>query len=245
MMLRTAWRAAMDQMRMRALSPLALLSGVALPCLVAFVVQTYRGGHTDAELAVGIAGIGVLDALVVLITLGMLAEKSWKTLQPALSSPGGIAPLVLGRLLGMGMQSLLSIPGTIIFLVVFYGVEPGFDWVRWFVGTVVLAGATTCVMGLLGCVVLRFPFSPGMTNGIVGLVLSLSALITPVSALPSALQSLAWVLPQSQVMAWVRGEGPVHLVLAWALSIIAVAAIVMAVWRLERAARRDALPLEA
>ncbi|RGC68151.1 hypothetical protein C5N14_14630 [Micromonospora sp. MW-13] len=245
MMVRTALRAAVDQLRMQGLSPLALLSGVALPCVFAYVLHSYRGGRTDAELAVGVAGLGILDALVVLVTLGFLAEKSWKTLQPALGSPGGLAPIVLGRLLGMGVQSLLSIPGTLVFLVAMWGLAPRFDWPRWLVGTAVLAVATTSVMGLLGFVVLRFPFSPGMTNGIVGLVLSLSALLAPVSALPAVLRAPAWVLPQSQVMAWVRGGGTGHLLLGCLLSVVAAVAVVGLIRLLERSARRQSLSLEA
>jgi ABC-type multidrug transport system permease subunit len=245
MIVRTAWRAATDQLRMQALSPLSLLSGVALPCVFAYILHSYRGGRTDAELAVGIAGLGILDALVVLITLGFLSEKGWRTLQPALSSPVGIAPVVLGRLLGMGIQSLLSIPATLLFLVAMWGLAPRFDWSAWLFGTILLAVATTAVMGLLGFVVLRFPFSPGMTNGLVGLVLSLSALMAPVSALPSALRWLSWVLPQSHVMAWVRGEGSGHLILACGLSVVAAAAVAASIRLLERSARRHALLLEA
>lgn len=245
MMLRTAWRAAVDQLRMQALKPIALLSGLGLPCVYAYLLHGFRGGRTDAELAVGIAGLGILDALVVLVALGLLSEKGWKTLQPALGSPGGLAPLVLGRLLGMGIQSLLSIPGTLAFLFAMWGIAPGFAWGRWLAGTLLLAAALTSVTGLLGYVVLRFPFSPGMTNGIVGLVLSLSALLAPVSALPAVLRPIAWVLPQTQVMAWVRGGAATHLIYAGALTVVAATAVVLAVRLLERSVRRHDIPLEA
>jgi hypothetical protein len=100
-------------------------------------------------------------------------------------------------------------------------------------------------MGLLGFVVLRFPFSPGMTNGLVGLVLSLSALLAPVSALPAGLRDVAWILPQSQIMAWVRGGGLVHLVLGVLLSGAAAGVVLGSIRLVERSARRRALSLEA
>lgn len=244
MALRTLVRAAVDQVRTEATGPLALLSGVLLPCVFAYILHSYRGGRTDVALAVGIAGLGILDALVVLVVLGMLAEKKWRTLQAALSSPGGMAPVVLGRLVGMGVQSLLSIPGTFVFLVAMWGLTPDFDWLRWLVGTLLLAVATTAVLGLLGFIVLRFPFSPGMTNGLVGLTVSLSALLAPTTALPVVLRELAWLLPQSHVMAWVRGEGAVHLLLACLLSAGAATAVLASIRALERTVRRQALSLE-
>ncbi|MEU8001126.1 hypothetical protein AB0B66_08210 [Catellatospora sp. NPDC049111] len=242
---RTALRAAVDQLRMHGTSPMSLLSGVVLPCVYAYILHSYRGGRTDAELAVGIAGLGVLDALVILVLIGLLAEKKSKTLPSALSSPAGLAPVILGRLLGMGLQSLFSIPGTFVFLLLMFGLEPGFDWTRWIVGTLALAVATTSVVGLLGYVVLRFPFSPGMTNGLVSLVLWMSALLVPVTALPLVLRVPAWVLPQSHIMAWVRGDGGDHLAIAAALTAVSAAAIVGSIRLLERAVRRHALLLEA
>ena len=244
-MLRTVLRSAADQLRMQGTSLMALLSGLAVPCVYAYILHSYRGGRTDAELAVGIAGVGLIDALVVLIVIGLLAEKKWKTLEPALSTPGGLAPVVLGRLLGMGVQSTMSIPGTLLFLVALWGLEPGFSVLRWLLGTVLLAVASTSVAGLLGYVVLRFPFSPGMTNGLVGLTIAVSTLLAPGSSLPPVLSRLTWFLPQAQVMTWVRGGTAGHLGLALIISAISVVLVYTLLRSLEWTVRTRSIPLEA
>ncbi|HEY1619157.1 MAG TPA: hypothetical protein VGG25_16160 [Streptosporangiaceae bacterium] len=245
MTIATARRAATDQIAAQAISPLTLLAALAMPCVVAFIVHGYAGGKTSTGLAAGIAGIGILDTVVMLIIVGMLGEKQWRTLEPALASPGGLVPLVLGRLAGMAVQSLISIPGTLLILGLLWGISPAFSWGRWLAGCLALAVATTAVAGLLTFVVLRYPFSPGMANGLVGVFMSLGALLVPASAFPPAVRLLAWLMPQSHVMAWVRGGGPGQLLIAALLSGAALTGVFLSVRGVERAARLHAISLGA
>ncbi|MGW7361939.1 hypothetical protein ACWGI8_00565 [Streptomyces sp. NPDC054841] len=242
-------RALADQLRMHASSPMAVFSTLAMPCVFAFVVHANATGgaarDTTGDMAVGSAGIGMLDSIIVLVVVSLLGEKQWKTLYAALGSPGGLVPVVLGRLTGTAVQSLTALPGTLVILVLLFGVGDDFDWVRWLAGGVLLAFATASVVGLLGFAVLRFPYSAGMTNGLTGLVMALSALIVPQSALPGPVQKLALVIPQSHVMAWVRGSGTGELLAALALTGAYCGLVVLSVRRLESIARRQALPLEA
>ncbi|MFI2642828.1 hypothetical protein [Streptomyces sp. NPDC018610] len=242
-------RAIVDQLRMHATSPMAIFSTLAMPCVFAFVIHanaTSGFSHdTTGDMAVGSAGIGMLDSIIVLVLFSMLGEKQWKTLNAALGSPGGLVPVVLGRLTGTALQSLTALPGTLIVLGLLFGIDGSFDWVRWLVGGVLLAFATASVIGLLGFAVLRFPFSAGMTNGLTGLIMALSALIVPQSALPAPVRKLALIMPQSHVMAWIRGAGPERLLAAVLLTGFFCALVVLAVHRLENTVRRTALPLEA
>ncbi|MCX4692831.1 ABC transporter permease [Streptomyces sp. NBC_01408] len=253
---RTGWflptfvRALTDQLRMHASSPMAVFSTLAMPCVFAFVVHANASGggaarETTGDMAVGSAGIGMLDSIIVLVVVSLMGEKQWKTLYAALGSPGGLVPVVLGRLTGTAVQSLTALPGTLVILVLLFGLGDGFDWTRWLIGGVLLAFSTASVVGLLGFAVLRYPYSAGMTNGLTGLVMALSALIVPQSALPGPVQKLAFVIPQSHVMAWVRGGGTGELLAALALTGVFCGLVVLAVRRLELIARRQALPLEA
>ncbi|WP_440557499.1 hypothetical protein ACSP97_12375 [Streptomyces sp. SCPE 10] len=242
-------RAVVDQLRMHATSPMAIFSTLAMPCVFAFVVHANatRGfsRHTTSDMAVGSAGIGMLDSIIVLVLFSMMGEKQWKTLYAALGSPGGLVPVVLGRLTGTAVQSLTALPGTLLVLGLLFGVDGGFDWTRWLVGGVLLSFATASVIGLLGFVVLRFPFSAGMTNGLTGLIMALSALIVPQSALPAPVRKVALIVPQSHVMAWIRGAGADQLLATVGLTAVFCALVVIAVQRLEKTVRHDALPLEA
>jgi hypothetical protein len=230
---------------MQASSPIALLSALLMPVVFAYVVHGHTGTATDASFATGIAGVGFLDALIVLIVVSLLAEKQWRTLDVALGSPHGMVPVILGRLAGMTVQALISLPGTTVVLALLWGVQPGFAWSRWLVGGVVLAVATTSVVGLMAFVLLRYPVSPGMTNGLVGILMSLGALLVPERALPGPVRVLAWLTPQSHAMAWVRGAGDIRLLMALALSAIAIAGMVLLIRYLERVVRARSISLEA
>ena len=238
-------RAVADQLRMHASSPMAIFATLALPCVIAFLVHDTAGGRTTTDLAVGAAGIGMLDSVIVLVVFSFMSEKHWRTLPGALGSPLGLVPVLLGRLAGIAVQSLTALPGTFVVLVAFWGLDGGFRWTRWIVGGLLLAAATTAVVGLLGLAVLRFRYSSGMTNGLTGLVMAFSALIVPASALPRPVRALSALLPQSHVMAWVRGGSATGLLLATGLTVVFLAGSVLALRRLEFSARRLALPLEA
>lgn len=240
-------RAVVDQLRLHASSPTAIFSTLALPCVIAFLVHDSSppGTRTTTDLAVGSAGIGMLDSVIVLVVFSFMSEKHWRTLPHALGGPVGLVPVLLGRLAGIAVQSLTALPGTCLILVGLWGLDGSFRWARWLVGGLLLAAATTSVVGLLGLAVLRFRYSSGMTNGLTGLVMALSALIVPPSALPGPVRALSTVLPQSHVMAWVRGGSVTSLLLAVVLTAVFVAVTVAALRRLEFSARRLALPLES
>jgi hypothetical protein len=247
---RTFLRAAADQLRMQALSPLAILATLAMPCVFAFVVHSdmttsRASGGLPGDIAVGSAGIGMLDSIIVLVVFSLLGEKRWKTLYAALGSPGGLVPVVIGRLTGIVVQSLTALPGTIVVLALLWGINGSFPWGRWLVGGLLLAPATGAVVGLLAVAVLRFPYSAGMTNGLVALVIALSALIVPQSALPGPVQKIALLLPQAHIMYWVRGGPASAIAVAVLLTLGYGALVVLLVRRVENTARRQALPLEA
>lgn len=245
----TFQRSVVDQLRLHASSPMAVFSTLAMPCVFAFLVHRMAvaaGGAAEAtsDLAVGSAGIGMLDSIIVLVVFSMMGEKRWKTLYAALGSPGGMVPVVLGRLTGIAVQSLTALPGTFVVLALLWGVDDTFAWGRWLAGGVILALATSAVVGLLGFCVLRYPYSAGMTNGLTGLVMALSALVVPQSALPGPARAVSALLPQSHAMAWVRGGDHVQLLYALALTAVFTALVVLSVRRVEHLARRQALPLE-
>jgi hypothetical protein len=228
---------------------MAVFKSLAFPCAFAFVIHSNMApgrGYEDvsADVSVGTAGIGMLDSIIVLVVFSLLGEKQWKTLYAALGSPGGLAPVVLGRLTGIAVQSLIALPGTFVILALIWGVDGGFAWSRWLVGGVLLALATASVVGLLAVAVLRFPYSAGMTNGLTGLIMALSALVVPQSALPGPVQAVAVLLPQSHVMAWVREGSAADLGIAGLLTLGYAVLVVLLVQRLETAARRESLPLE-
>lgn len=237
-------RVALDQLRTQATSPLSLLAALAMPAVFAFVLHSHAPGRADAGAAVGIAGIGMLNAVIVDLLVALSSEKQWRTLNPALGSPGGLAPLVVGRLVGIAGQALISLPGTLLVLWLMWGISADFDWARWIVGGLGLALATTAVVGLMAYFLLRFPTSPGMTNGLAGILIALGALLVPGSALPTFMRWLAWALPQSHVMAWVRGAHVTELGLAAVLCGVFLAAILVSIRRVERAARGRAISLE-
>ncbi|MGA5699820.1 hypothetical protein [Peterkaempfera bronchialis] len=239
----------LDQFRMHATSPMAVFGTLAMPCVFAFVIHSNRAHGTGAagttsDMAVGSAGIGVLDSAIVLVVLSLLGEKQWKTLYAALGSPGGMVPLVLGRLSGIAVQTLIAVPGTFAVLALLWGVDDSFAWSRWLVGGVLLTLATMSVVGLLAAAVLRFPYSSGMVNGLTGLVMALSALVVPQSALPGPVRALAQLMPQAHVMAWVRGGSAGSLALALALTAGYAVLVVLLIRRVEYSARRDAVPME-
>lgn len=241
-------QAAVDQLRMHALTPMSIFSTLAMPCVVAFIIQSNEGhGHArgaTTALAVGAAGVGMLDSAIVSIVVGLLGEKQWGTLYAALGSPVGIVPVVMGRLSGMAVQSAITLPGTLGFLALLWGIDGHFNWVRWIIGGLVLTFCTVSVLGLLGCAVLRFAYSAGMTNGLTGLLIALSALVVPRSAAPAPVAAIASLLPQSHVMGWVRGGGLDEMAIAIALGVTYCGLIIAALRRVERSARRLALPLE-
>ena len=240
-------RAVVDQLRMHASSPVAILATLAMPCVIALVVHDTAGSSrgTSAGLAVGSAGVGMLDSVIVLIVFSFLSEKNWRTLLSPLGSPIGFLPVLLGRLTGIALQSTTALPGTLLVLGGVWGLEDDFSWARWAVGGATIALATTSVVGLLGLAVLRFPYSSGMTNGLTGLAIAPSALIVPAAALPVPLRLVANVLPQSHAMAWVRGGGDAELALTVVLTAGFGLVLVGALRRIEHAARRRALALEA
>ncbi|KMS72067.1 hypothetical protein ACM01_24650 [Streptomyces viridochromogenes] len=245
----TFLRSAADQLRMHAKSPMSTFMAVAFPCAFAFVIRSnaaegHRSAELTADLSVGTAGIGMLDAIIVMVVFSLLGEKQWKTLYAALGSPGGLVPVVLGRLGGIVVQSLIALPGTFVVLALFWGIDSGFAWGRWLVGGVLLALATASVVGLLAVAVLRFPYSAGMTNGLTGLLMALSALIVPQSALPGPVRAAAFVLPQSHVMAWVRDGALGDIAAAVLLTVCYAVLVVLLVHRLEAAVRRKSVPLE-
>ncbi|WP_433498660.1 hypothetical protein ACQP1K_27925 [Sphaerimonospora sp. CA-214678] len=245
----TFLRSAVDQFRMHATSPIAILSTLALPCVFAFVIHSSRAGSTGptgttSDLAVGSAGIGILDSAIVLVVLSLLGEKQWKTLYAALGSPGGMVPLVLGRLTGIAVQTLVTVPGAFVVLILIWGLDDGFAWGRWLVGGVLLAVSTTAVVGLLAVAVLRLPYSSGMVNGLTGLIMALSALVVPQSALPESVQVLAQSMPQAHVMTWVRGGSAGSLATAVALTVGYAVVVVLLLRRVEYSARRRAVPME-
>ncbi|NEB74305.1 ABC transporter permease [Streptomyces sp. SID14478] len=242
-------RALRDQLRMHATSPMAIFSTLAMPCVFAFIVNRNATGSEhvagmNSGLAVGTAGVGMLDSIIVLVVVSMMGEKKWKTLYAALGSPGSLVPVVLGRLAGTALQSLTALPGTLVILAVMWGIGEAFDWVRWIVGGVLLAASTASLVGLLGFAVLRYPYSAGMTNGLTGLVMALSALIVPQSALPGPVAKLAMLLPQSHAMAWVRGGNSIQVLWAVLLTALYSGLVVLSIKRLEKTARDQALPLE-
>lgn len=124
MMVAPARRAATDQIRTQSGSPVALLAALAMPLVIAVILHSYGGGATSTGLAAGIAGVGILDTIIVLVVVGLLGEKQAKTLYAALASPDGLVPLVLGRLAGMTAQSLLAVPCTMVFLALFWASRP-------------------------------------------------------------------------------------------------------------------------
>lgn len=242
-------RSLVDQLRMHATSPMAVFGTLALPCVFAFIVQTSRadgpgGSGVTTDVAVGTAGVGVLDSAILLVVISLLGEKQWKTLYAALGSPGGMAPVVLGRLTGIAVQTVVAVPGTLAVLALLWGLDTGFDWSRWLIGGVLLTVATTAVVGLLAVAVLRLPYSSGMVNGLTGLVLALSALLVPQSALPGPVRALAQLMPQAYVMSWVRGGSGIDLVVAIGLTIACAAVVVLLVRRVEHSVRRYAVPME-
>lgn len=245
----TFLRSVVDQFRMHATSPVAVLSTLALPCVFAFVIDSNRAEQTGpagttSDLAVGTAGIGILDCAIVLVVLSLLGEKQWKTLYAALGSPGGMVPLVLGRLTGIAVQTLITVPGTFVALILLWGIDDGFAWGRWLVGGMLLAVSTTAVIGLLAVAVLRLPYSSGMVNGLTGLIMALSALVVPESALPKPVQAIAQLMPQAHVMTWVRGGSAGSLATAVALTVGYTVVVVLLLRRVEHSARRRAVPLE-
>jgi hypothetical protein len=248
--LATYRRAALDQLRLHALTPMSVLSTLAMPCVVAFIIHSseshsHPAGGTSTALAVGAAGVGMLDSVIVFIVIGLLSEKRWRTLYAALGSPAGLVPVVMGRLTGMTVQSVVALPGTIAIFAVLWRVDRHFSWPRWIVGGLVLDFCTVSVLGLLACVVLRFAYSAGMTNGLLGLLIALSALVVPRSAMPGPVGKIAFLFPQSYVMDWVRGGGLYELAVALGLGVIYCGLIVTTLRRVERSVRRLALPLEA
>ncbi|MEU3608353.1 ABC transporter permease [Streptomyces sp. NPDC035033] len=245
----TFLRSVADQLRMHATSPVAILGTLALPCVFAFVIHSNRtdvagSPGTTSDLAVSSAGIGILDSAIVLVVLSLLGEKQWKTLYAALGSPGGLVPLVLGRLTGIAVQTLVAVPGTFAVLALLWGLDGTFAWGRWLAGGALLTLATTAVVGLLAVAVLRFPYSSGMVNGLSGLVMALSALVVPQSALPAPVQAVSQLLPQAHVMAWVRGGPAGDVAVALALTAVYAAVVVLLVRRVEHTARRRAVPME-
>jgi hypothetical protein len=242
-------RSVVDQVRMHATSPMAIFASLAFPLAFAFIIRSnaavgHKAAPVTADMSVGIAGIGMLDSIVVLAVFSMLGEKQWKTLYAALGSPGGLVPVVLGRLSGMVLQSLIALPGTFVLMALFWDLSGGFAWDRWVLGGILLALATASVVGLLVVVVLRFPYSAGMTNGLTGLLTALSALIVPQSSLPGPARVISSLLPQSHVMAWVRTGSAPSADLAVLLTVCYTVLVVLLVKRLEAAARRKSLPLE-
>jgi ABC-type polysaccharide/polyol phosphate export permease len=232
---------------MQALSPLAVLATLFMPGVFAFILHRNANSidHVSSALAVGCAGVGMLDSIIVLVVFSLLGEKQWRTLSTVLGSPAGLAPVVLGRLVGIAVQLLATLPGTLVILALLWGIDARFDWWRWAIGGVLLALSTTAVVGLLGFAVLRYPYSPGMTNGLTGLVMAFSALIVPVSALPGPVRSVAAILPQSHVMTWVRSGGVAQFLLAVVLTAGYVGLVVASMRRVEMIARNRALALEA
>lgn len=243
----TFGRAVVDQLRMNALRPMAVFSALGLPAVFVLVISSsaQRGaGGATTEIAVGSAGIGMLHSIITMVVLGLLGEKQWKTLYAALGSPLGLVPVVLGRLAGIAVQSLVALPAMVLLSALMFDVNRGFAWTRWLVGGMLLAFATVSVVGLLGFVVLRLPYSPGMTNGILGLLVALSALVVPLSALPGPVRLVAVVLPQAHAMAWVRSGATSEALAAFGLAIGYCGLIVIALHRLEWITRRRGLPLE-
>lgn len=242
-------RSTLDQLRMHALSPMAVFSTLGIPSVFAVVIHSAapagrpaRGATT--ELAVGTAGIGMVSSMVAILVISLLGEKQWRALYAALGSPSGLTPVILGRLAGMTVQSLVALPGTLVVLVALFRLDSHFSWTRWLAGGVLLAVSTASVAALLCFVVLRYPYSPGMTNGIPGLLVAVSALVVPASALPGPVRAIARILPQPYVMQWVRGGGAAEVGAALAIAALYCCLVVLAVRRVEATARRKAIPLE-
>lgn len=245
--LRFGLAAGVLQLRSYWLSPSGLLSAIAVPCVYIFVVQTLAASGSShgvsAARLFGASTIGYIDATITLVVLALTAEKVQATIGIAIGGPSGAKSLVAGRLLVIPLQALTAAPAVLLLGAVVWGLDPSLIWWRYVVGSILLAVASLVVLAPLAYVILRFPYSAGMTNGIPALLLALGGVVVPAQYLPSPLGTISQAFPFVHLIRWGSGGTVGDLVTGISISLLLLAFFYVLLASFEKAVRRKAISL--
>ncbi|MER7583821.1 ABC transporter permease [Kitasatospora sp. NPDC097691] len=193
------------QLRISAVTPLAVASAVLSPLAYGILVIS-SGSAPDIGITTGIAAAGIWTTTLTSALFAVLGERRARTLQLLVTAPTSMAWPLLGRVVGGAVQGLTAVPASLLAVSLIWQV-PAFG------DPVILAAALLLI--LIGCAAMsaflvgflvRYRFFAGMINGFFGLVTFLTGMFVPVAALQPAGRRIAELLPPTSAMSAVREQ---------------------------------------
>jgi ABC-2 type transport system permease protein len=206
------------QWQLLTLTPMTIISACIGPAAYSLIIAT-QTGVSDAALVVGTGALGLWQVMLTMSLLAIMQERRFGTLPLLTISPTPVWLPLAGRMAGALLQGLLALPLAYVWIRVVLGNSPfGSLWLAAAAVVILVGGLASLVCGLMGFLA-RHRFAAGMTNGAAGVVVLISALFIPVSALPGALALVAKAFPAAWGMTALRSGATVDLAVGAAVEL--------------------------
>ncbi|MER7007515.1 hypothetical protein ABT297_31350 [Dactylosporangium sp. NPDC000555] len=140
----------------------------------------------------------------------------WKPIAVGGADP--LRPAALGRYCAIVVQSLIAYPVVLVSAILLGGLDPANDYVRLTLAVLLVCSGSVGLFSVLGYLILRFPFSPGMANGWLLLVVALGGVFGVPESVVGPLSWVSFVLPYREARAWAETGSPAHLAAALAIT---------------------------
>jgi len=170
-------------LRVAAITPLAMVFALLTPLVYGIIVAS-GSGRPGIAVIVGTGLAGMIGTIIPQSVITILQERTWLTLEQVALSQVGTATILVGRLLAMTAHALAGLPVAWLVIVLLFGPvhvpSPG----QVLASIAVSAGGFLAVSLLIVGLLARRRYYAGMPNGLLPLLLLLSGVFVPASALP-------------------------------------------------------------
>lgn len=161
-------------------------------------------GEPDLSVFVGTGLAAMASSIPAESVIMLLQERQWLALEHVAVSQVHTGVVLAGRLLGMMLHALLSLPIAAILLVLVYGPpdvpDPSVVVAALLVGIAGLLAISLLIVGFIA----RRRYRAGMPNAVFPVVVLLAGVFVPLDALPTWLQPISRLLAVSWAMDAVR-----------------------------------------
>lgn len=197
--------AARVQFKIVAVTPISFITAFLAPLTLAILVISRNRGPTP-DLLLGTATAGVWNTVLIQSVRSAGLERAWGTLQVLAVAPTGVARPLVGRLVGILGQGLVTVPLSWVVVALAWG-PPRFRSAPLVMGGLIEA---TVGLGLMGVMLIsiniRFHAYSGVFNGVFPFTVVLMGLFLPVGLLPSPLHWASVVFPPTWAVEAVRQQ---------------------------------------